>query len=122
MNLTVNGTFEKNSYFLDHFLENLKEGDLTFDSQDLLKFGIKNSRQLEVAIEKARHTFSRAGIDLSWHFRAYYIDIHGELLHAWKLSKKAFVLTFLKADAIEETTAVLQQKIADKVSNLFFLD
>ena len=76
--------------------------------------------ELEKAIERAQLSCSFAGLDLSWHFKACYIDLAGELVHSWRLSKVAFTLAFLKADVYDKESADLQQIIATKVAEQFF--
>lgn len=107
---------------IDHFLDNLKYADLSFHSEDLISLGITNEQDLEEAIERARLSCSFAGLDLSWHFKDYYIDVNGQLLHAWRLSQLAFLLTFIKADINEQKLAELQLKIIEAASGSFFSD
>lgn len=120
MNLVLKHEYRTNSEFIDQFINCVKDSDLIFESSDLYDMGITDKLQLEKAIERARLTFSFAELDLSWHFKPYYIDRSGELDHAWRLSKMAFVLSFLKADVYDKHSAELQRIMAKKAGDLFF--
>ncbi|MEQ8477182.1 hypothetical protein [Fulvivirga sp.] len=120
MNLVLKNEFGTNSNSIDQFINRVKDSYLIFESDDLCQLGITDELQLEKAIERAQLTCSFAGLDLSWHFKAYYIDLAGELVHAWKLSKLAFILSFIKADVYDKNSADLQHIIVTKAGDLFF--
>lgn len=122
MDLVLNHSYNSISDVVKHFIKQVRESDLIFDSRDLFELGVNNHQQLDKAIEGARLSCSFAGLDLNNHFKPYYIDKNGELFQAWRLSKLAFTLCFLKSDVYDMESANLQTIIAGRVSELFFMD
>ena len=122
MDLVLNHNYDTINDVIKNFIRQVKESDLIFDSNDLFDLGVNNDQNLETVIERAQLVCSFAGLDLKYHFKPYFIDSHGELQHAWRLSKLAFTLCFLKSDVYDTENANLQTIIAGKVSELFFLE
>lgn len=121
MDLMLANHTELSNIYIDDFIDNLKNSSLEFDSEDLRSFGITSNNQIEKAIDRARLTCSLSGLDLSWHFHAYYIGMNGEVQHAWKLSKLAFLLALYKADALKSDTANFQTEMAENMLENFEL-
>ena len=115
MDLLLTKKPEVGSHSINDFIARLKNSNLQFDSEDLRPLGIENNDQLEKAVDRARFACSLAGLDLSWHFREYYIGTVEEVIRAWKMSQLAFVLAFLKADPLRKETATLQTEIAESL-------
>ena len=95
---------------IENFLDFYYNLQLAYLASDLLEEGL-SPKQISDAVLKAIKAGKSAGLEIEQHFRPVFTDLKREIINDCKLSKLAYGLVWLNAEADSSTVAQWQIKI-----------
>lgn len=107
-----------NNSFIDDFLSNLQERNLTFYATDLLECeGCRNMDELGDAVRRATEVCTCMHLPLQENFKVVFRSNNGEVIQDWRLSPMAYMLLAINSDSSNQVVAKLQVELIKKVLN-----
>lgn len=105
----------KSNTFIDDFLSNLRERNLSFYATDLLECeGCRNMDDLGDAVRRATEVCTCMHLPLQENFKVVYRSGNGEVIQDWRLSPMAYMLLAINSDARNEVVAKLQVELVKR--------
>ena len=106
----------KGNSYIDDFLSNLRERNLTLYATDLLQCdGCRSMHELEDAVRRATEVCTCMHLPLQENFKVVFRSSNGEVIQDWRLSPMAYMLLAINSDSSNEVVAKLQVELVKRV-------
>lgn len=112
--MTILATIDqiKSSSYIDDFLRNLSERNLTLYATDLLECkGCRTMDELGDAVRRATEVCTCMHLPLQENFKVVFRAKNGEVIQDWRLSPMAYMLLAINSDARNHVVAKLQVEL-----------
>lgn len=115
MNILATIDQNRSNTFIEDFLSNLSERNLSIYATDLLECeGCRTMDELGNAVRRATEVCTCMHLPLQENFKVVFRSKNGEVIQDWLLSPMAYMLLAINSDSRNEVVAKLQVELVKK--------